>query len=186
VLLVLVGLGALWASIANDPAGDGTATGTTSASSSAEEEPSASEEPSGDGGSAENSAAETTSESTESETSDAGDGDTTLDADNVDDLLADYHELVFDDPAAAYEQAGPTLRSSISLENFEDFWNDFTDVAISDVEVEDGGESALAVMEFDYPDGTTQVERHRFTFIEEGDRLVLDSDRFVELLQDRG
>jgi serine/threonine protein kinase len=179
VLVLLIGLGALWASLANDPGGDGTATGTTSASSS--QEPGPSDEPSGSG-TPESSAAENTPESSASESSGGG---STLDADNVEDLLADYHELVFDDPASAYEQAGPTLRNSISEAGFEDYWGQFTDVQLSDVQVEDGGDSALATMEFEYPDGSTQVERHRFTFVQDGDRLVLDSDQFVEVIQSR-
>jgi hypothetical protein len=150
------------------------------------EEPTPSEEPPPDSETPESTAPEeTTPSSTAAETSAAEETDTTLDADNVEDLLVDYHELVFDDPAAAYEQAGPTLRSAISLEGYENFWNDFTDVSISDVQVEDGGESALAVMEFEFPDGTTQTERHQFTFIQQDGRLVLDSDRFVEPIRGR-
>jgi hypothetical protein len=58
-------------------------------------------------------------------------------------------------------------------------------VTISDVQVEEGGNTALATMEFVWPDGSTQVERHRFTFVEEDDRLVLDSDRFVSTIRGR-
>jgi serine/threonine protein kinase len=183
-VLLLVGLGALWASVLNDPAG-GTADETPSASSPADEgsETSAEGTP-GDGGSA--SENESTPSSSAAESSGEGDGDTTLDADNAEDLLVDYHALVFDDPAAAYEQAGPTLRSSISLEGYQEFWAEFENVEISDVAVEEGGDSALATMEFVFPDGSTQVERHRFTFVDQDGRLVLDSDRFVETIQGRG
>ncbi|CAN5898344.1 hypothetical protein BH23ACT2_BH23ACT2_30980 [soil metagenome] len=113
-------------------------------------------------------------------------GDGAIEADSVEQYLDQYHQAVVDDPAAAYEQAGPTLRDSISLAGFEEFWAPFEDVAISDVEVEEGGDSALAVMELSYPDGTRQVQRHQFDFIDEDGRLVLDRDSFVEMIEFRG
>jgi hypothetical protein len=54
------------------------------------------------------------------------------------------------------------------------------------VQVEEDGNTALATMEFVWPDGSTQVERHRFTFVDQDGRLVLDSDRFVSTIQGRG
>ena len=119
------------------------------------------------------------------ETSAPADEDTTIQADSVEELLDQYHALVIDDPASAYGQAGPTLQNAISLEGFQQYWGRFDDVAIGDIQIEEGGETALAVMEFQYPDGTSQVERHRFTFIEQDGRLVLDSDRFVETIRGR-
>jgi hypothetical protein len=119
-----------------------------------------------------------------------GDGATVeagaIEPDAIEQYLDEYHRAVVDDPAAAYEQAGPTLRSSISAAGFEDFWAPFDDVAISDVEVDEGGDSALADMELRYPDGTRQVERHRFRFVVEDGRLVLDRDDFVEMISSRG
>ncbi len=115
VLLLLVGLGALWATVLNDPAG-GTANETPTASSPAGTSSEGGEATTSDAPSTSDAAEETTASSTAAESS--GDGDTTLDADNVEDLLDEYHELVFDDPAAAYEQAGPTLRSAIDLEGY--------------------------------------------------------------------
>jgi serine/threonine protein kinase len=185
VLLVLVGLGAVWAAIANDPAGNATEAPPSSSSAAESSSPPSDEPSKGSSAPEPSDSSEKSSSSSAAESSSDDGGDTTLDAKNAEDLLAQYHELVFDDPAAAYEQAGPTLRSAISLEGYEDYWNDFTDVTLSDVEVEDGGDSALATMEFDYPDGSTQVERHRFTFIEQDGKLVLDSDRFVEMIQGR-
>lgn len=107
------------------------------------------------------------------------------DADAVAQLLETYHRTAVDDPATAYEQAGPGLRNSISLAGFEAFWGRFDDVAITDVEVDEGAESALAVMELRFADGTRQVERHRFDFVVEDGRLVLDRDEFVEMIEPR-
>jgi hypothetical protein len=179
VLLLLVGLGALWASVLNDPAGD-TATETPTASSPAEE---TTADSSPDGGTAtesetpETSASESSAEPTEDEATSFG-----LGAEDVEEYLDAYHELVFDDPAAAYAQAGPTLKNAISEEGFRDFWDDFADVTISDVRGE-GDDSYLAVMEFEFPDGGSQTEEHRFTFVQNEDgRTVLDSDQFVRAL----
>jgi serine/threonine protein kinase len=187
VLLLLVGAGALWASLVDAPDGDPGAGGTPTTSASAENSSSESE-----GGESTSDAATSSAEEEPSESS-AGDsggggggGNSTLDADSVEGLLDEYHALVIDDPAAAYEQAGPTLQSAIDEQGFEEYWGRFTGVTISDVQIEDGGDTALATMEFVWPDGSTQVERHRFTFIEEDGRLVLDSDRFVETIQGRG
>jgi serine/threonine protein kinase len=191
VAVLLVVVGAVWASTLTDPGADTGASGSTSASQTSD----------GATGTAGSSAAESAASSSPEASSkpsssprtstspaptSSGGGGTTLDADNVHDLLVQYHQLVLDDPAAAYEQAGPTLRNAISLQGFEDYWGRFSDVKVTDVQPEDGGDTALATMEFVWPDGSTQVERHRFTFIEQDGRLVLDSDRFVSTIQGRG
>ena len=179
VLLLLVGVGALWASLVNaggDPGAGGTPSSSSAEGSSSEAE---SSEPA-------TSSAEEPSESSPSETDSTSGADATLDADSVEGLLDEFHALVIEDPAAAYEQSGPTLQNAIDEQGFEEYWGRFTDVAISDVEVEDGGDTALATLDFEWPDGSTQVERHRFSFIEQDGRLVLDSDRFVETIQGRG
>lgn len=106
-------------------------------------------------------------------------------ADSIEGYLEEYHALVVDDPAAAYAAAGPTLRSSISLSGFEQFWGRFASVSISNVRPSESGDRALAVVTFGYPDGTRQVEEHRFEFVEEVGRLVLDRDAFVEVVSSR-
>jgi len=120
-----------------------------------------------------------------SEDTAGGVGDATIQADSVEQYLDQYHELVVDDPAAAYAQAGPTLQRSISLAGFESFWGRFDDVSISDVQVQEGGDSALAVLELSYPDGTRQIEQHRFDINDEDGRLVLDRDSFVDMIRSR-
>ncbi len=108
------------------------------------------------------------------------------DTEGVEQFLDDYYRTAIDDPAAAYAQAGPTLRGAITPGGFEAFWGRFDDVAISDVEVDEGGDSATAVMEFRYPDGTRQVERKRFGFVDDDGRLLLDRDEFIEIIEPRG
>ena len=194
VLALLAGLVLFWTLVLADPADDDTAAPQPPTSSAPAETPSGtpagtpSETPEEtDGGEVEEPAETPAATSAPVETGDGdGDGDATIDAASAEEYLDEYHELVFEDPAAAYGQAGPTLRNAISLEGFRGYWDDFTDTTISDVQVEDGGSTALATMEFEFPDGTSQVERHRFTFIQQDGRLVLDSDVFVELLQGRG
>ncbi|MGI8681761.1 MAG: serine/threonine-protein kinase [Mycobacteriales bacterium] len=113
------------------------------------------------------------------------DGVATIKATSVKQYLDEYHKAVVDDPAAAYEQAGPTLRSSISLAGFEKFWAPFSDVSISELQTEGGGNTALALMELRYPDGTRQVERHQFRFVDKDGHLALDRDRFVKMIKSR-
>jgi len=114
-----------------------------------------------------------------------GIGVTAIKAGSVEQYLDEYHKAVVDDPAAAYAQAGPTLRSAVSLAGFERFWAPFQGVAISDVQIQGGGNTALAVMEFRYPDGTRQVERHQFQFVDNDGHLVLDRDNFVTMIRSR-
>jgi hypothetical protein len=194
VAVLLIVVGAVWASTLADPdpgtgaSGTPPASQTSDATDTSESTTAESTAPSSSERSSEPSTPPSTSEKPAPSTTSGGGGggDTTLDADNADDLLAQYHDLVIKDPAAAYEQVGPTLRNAISLQGFEDYWGRFTDVNLSDVQVEDGGDTALATMEFVYPDGSTQVERHRFTFVDQDGRLVLDSDRFVQTIQGHG
>ena len=203
VLAVLAGLALFWALALGDPAEDtdDTAAAPSSSAPAPTSEPDAGVSPDTDDAGEDDASgggpdpAETTATTAPATTAPATTApattapttdDATIDADSAEEYLEEYHELVFEDPAAAYQQAGPTLQSAISQEGFQAYWDDFSDVEISDVQVQEGGDTALATMAFQYPDGTTQVERHRFTFIRQDGRLVLDSDVFVQVLQDRG
>jgi serine/threonine protein kinase len=186
VVAVLAGLVLFWALALDDPADTTAAPETPSSSAPAGTTSESPEETQASEGSATSSSSEPPAETTASTSPQNGNSGSTIDTDSAEEYLQEYHELVFDDPAAAYQQAGPTLQNAISQEGFQAYWGDFSDVAISDVQVEEGGNTALAVMEFEFPDGSQQVERHRFTFIREDGRLVLDSDVFVEVLEDRG
>jgi hypothetical protein len=194
-LALLLVVGAVWAATRSGPdpgtgaSGNAPASQTADGGSDADAGAAGGGSPSSDGGE-EETGTPSVPASTPPSPSPSGDGgggdDTTLDADDAEDLLVEYHQLVLDDPAAAYEQAGPTLRGAIDLAGYEEYWGRFTDVTVSDVQTEDGGDTALATLEFEWPDGSSQVEQHRFTFIEQDDRLVLDSDRFVETIRGRG
>ena len=116
--------------------------------------------------------------------SDVADADALPDSDAAE-YLENYHELVFADPDAAYQQAGPTLQGAISQEGFRGFWGDFADANISDVQVAEDGRSATAQLEFVYADGTSQLELHSFVFTERDGRLVLDSDTPEQVLRER-
>jgi hypothetical protein len=168
---VLAGLVVFWAVALNgpdDPAAqnDPTATSSSSQETATEQETtsgSESTEPTDDS----SSSAETTSSAP------AGDP---LSAENIEAFLLDYHQQVLSDPHAAYARTGPTLRANISEDNYVAYWEQFSDVKLSDIQATDGNNVAHATMELDYTDGTNEVAGHTFTFIVQGDQLILDSD----------
>jgi tRNA A-37 threonylcarbamoyl transferase component Bud32 len=67
-----------------------------------------------------------------------------LSADNIEEFLEQYHELAVADPAAAWEQTGPTLRANISRENYIAYWNQFSDVRLTELQAADGGRRHVA------------------------------------------
>ncbi|CCG01436.1 Serine/threonine protein kinase [Blastococcus saxobsidens DD2] len=95
---------------------------------------------------------------------------------NIRAFLRDYHRLVLDDPARAWELTGPTLRANISRENYIRYWDQFSDVRLSDIAAEDGRSTATATMELRYPDGRRETGPHVFTFLDRDGVLILDSD----------
>lgn len=109
------------------------------------------------------------------ESSGQGNGDP-LSAGNVQAFLEDYHRQVLSDPAGAYARTGPTLRANISEANYVEYWNQFEDVRLSDIQAVDGQNTATATMELVYAGGGTETSQRLFTLIVEGDQLILDSD----------
>jgi eukaryotic-like serine/threonine-protein kinase len=100
-----------------------------------------------------------------------------LSAANVTAFLDSYHQQVLSDPRAAYALTGPTLRAAIGSEDaYVDYWSQFTDVAISDIQAADGQTTATATLELRYSDGTSESGRHQFTFLVQDGQLILDSD----------
>ncbi|HEY4625085.1 MAG TPA: serine/threonine-protein kinase [Blastococcus sp.] len=162
-----------------DPAGNGASTGaqespsiTAGSSAAPTSAPSAAT-------SAPTSAATTaasTAETTEASSAQESAAGRALTADKVRTFLRDYHALVLEDPERAYAMTGPTLRGAISEQNYADYWDQFSDVKISDVKATDGQSTATAKVQFRYRDGRRETETHRFTFVVEGDQLILDSD----------
>jgi hypothetical protein len=102
--------------------------------------------------------------------------DDPLAADNIEAFLDEYHELVLDDPAAAYALTGPTLRANISEANYIDYWSAFEDVRVSDIEAVDGQNTATATMELVSAGGGTETSQRVFTLLVRDGRLILDSD----------
>jgi hypothetical protein len=100
-----------------------------------------------------------------------------LAATDITTFLQEYHRQVLSDPRGAYARTGPTLRSLISEDDYVAYWDDFSDVRLSDIQAVDGRKTATAFMELVYTSGATESARHEFTFIvgEDG-RLILDSD----------
>jgi hypothetical protein len=172
--MVLAGLIAFWAI---DPPGVGTSDGAQSSSSAVESSAGATSAATAESAAQSTAdSAETTPETTPAppaqEPADTG----VLTADNVREFLREYHRLVLEDPEEAYALTGPTLRAAISEDNYAEYWAQFSDVKVSDVEAADGESAATATVEFRYEDGTRQKETHRFTFLVDGDQLILDSD----------
>ncbi len=183
VVAVLAGLVLFWTLALGDPADDTGASGTSQPPSSSAPASEPDDDDSGGSGSGDPSSASTSAPSSTSApaSTSAAAAETTfgLEADDAAEYLENYHELVFENPDAAYQQAGPTLQGAISPEGFRGFWGDFNDVELSNVRPE-SDTSYLATMEFEFTDGRTQVEEHRFTFVRNADgQLVLDSDRPV-------
>ncbi|SFE05895.1 serine/threonine-protein kinase [Blastococcus tunisiensis] len=106
---------------------------------------------------------------------DQPDGDP-LEADNIEDFLDGYHELVIEDPRAAYALTGSTLRANISEADYIDYWNQFEDVSLDDVQVVDGQNTALGRLTWKYPNGTEESAVRRFTLEVRDGGLILDSE----------
>ncbi|MCV2491085.1 protein kinase [Geodermatophilus sp. YIM 151500] len=108
-------------------------------------------------------------------------------AEAVEGFLDDYHALVVDDPGAAYARTGPTLQGLIGPEGYADYWAQFADVELADVDARDGAPVVTGELVFRYPDGTSQRELHRFTMTTGPDgELLLDRDDSVRVLEGRG
>ena len=120
------------------------------------------------------SSAPATTSSAPATTAAAGDP---LTASNIEDFLVSYHSQVLSDPRGAYAQTGPTLRAAISENNYVKYWNQFSDVQVSDIQAEDGRKTATGTLTWTYKDGRQESGTRRFTFLVRDGELVLDSDR---------
>jgi hypothetical protein len=152
----------------DDPAQNNDASSTTSAATS--------------------SAAETTSEetttseaaptTTEAETTTSAAAADPLSAGSKEEFLESYHQQVLTDPHGAYARTGPTLRAAISEDNYVEYWSQFSDVQVTDVDPSDGEDTATGTLTWTYADdGRKESGRHRFTFLVQDGQLILDSDR---------
>jgi serine/threonine protein kinase len=96
----------------------------------------------------------------------------------VRDAITSYYSLLPDNPQAAYDLTGPTLRGVESRENYVAFWNRFSRVDLGPLSVTEGSLQATGPVTY-YQDGAPlPVEQHTFTLVQDdGGRLLIDSDR---------
>jgi serine/threonine protein kinase len=166
VALVLAGLITLWA--AGPFGGDdgsaarGTSTGASSAAS-------------GPSGEYTSGAPTSASESTEP-TAPSVDAESVRGRD-VDKAVKDFFKLIPGDLEAAHQLTSPDFRNEFPLERFAGFWDEFRDVKVSNVQTQDGSTAATVDIEYVWPDGRRQTERHVLTFVVgDGGELLLDRD----------
>ena len=180
--VVLAGLLVLWVNRPDDTGGD-TASNSSPATSPAAEttaETRTTEPTTAEATTAEATTTEATSSSgaptSTAEPSTTAAAANPLTAGNITDFLQSYHAQVLTDPRGAYARTGPTLRSAISEENYVDYWAQFSDVRVRDIEAVDGQATATGTLKYTYDDGRHESSRRRFTFVVEDGRLLLDSD----------
>jgi serine/threonine protein kinase len=170
VVAILAGLVTAWA-LVPDPTGDGSdAQGTPSATSATSA--SATSTPQETNGSGSGAPQPTTAQKPTA----TQNGADPLTAANIAAFLTDYHQQVLTDPRAAYARTGPTLRNAISEDNYVAYWGQFEDVRIRDIQAIDGQSTATATLELRFRGGGEETGPHRFTFLVENGRLILDSD----------
>jgi hypothetical protein len=135
----------------------------------------------------ETTAEETTAEETTSEAAPTTDEEPTptttaaaadpLTAGAIEEFLASYHEQVITDPRGAYARTGPTLQGAISEDNYVEYWEQFSDVEVYDIEAADGQDTANGTLRWTRTDGSVETGRRLFTFVVQDGELILDSDR---------
>jgi hypothetical protein len=174
--LLLTGLGVFWAVSGNDPdspttsAEDSSSAPSSSATTSSAE---ATTEPTTGTSEAPTSSTATTEPTTQTPSEPPADP---LSAENVTAFLTEYHQLVLSDPRAAYARTGSTLRSRISEANYVAYWQQFSDVRVTDIDAADGRSTATGTLEWTYTDGSTESGRRVFTVLVQDGQLILDSD----------
>jgi serine/threonine protein kinase len=163
VAALLAGLIVFWAVSLNDPSDAESSPPATSASAAT------SSEPEGTTGESSPPTDETTTTSA-SESEPAAAGDPTQ-------AVTQFFASVPGDLQSAYAQTSPRFQAEFPYEErFAFFWNQFSDVQIDNVEA-DGDTTALVDITYIRPDGSSETERHRITFVPgENGALLLDQD----------
>ncbi|MCW2702358.1 MAG: serine/threonine protein kinase [Blastococcus sp.] len=170
VALVLGGVIAFWAI---DPfAGNGSNTqGSSPDTSSAPANPTTQEATPSASGQTQTSAASPAS-------TPAGAG--SVRAQDVTKAVTDFFKQVPGNLPAAHQLTSPAFQSKFPLDRFSGFWSEFKDVKVSNIQTQDGSTTATVDIEYIWPDGRRQTERHVLTFVQADDgRLLLDSDAAV-------
>jgi hypothetical protein len=100
-----------------------------------------------------------------------------LSAENIEAFLQSYHEQAVADPRGTYRTlTGPTLQAAISENGYANYYGQFSDVNVSDVDAADGQTTATGTLEWIYTDGRSESATRLFTFIERNGELILDSE----------
>jgi tRNA A-37 threonylcarbamoyl transferase component Bud32 len=167
VALVLAGLIAFWA--LGPFADDGSnAQGASVDTSSAPAEPTTEQ--------AQPSASEATETSAGSRAGTPVDAESVR-AQDVDKAVKDFFKNVPGNLEAAYALTSPSFQSEFPLDRFSGFWSEFQDVKVSNIQTQDGSTTATVDIEYIWPDGRRQTERHVLTFVVGDDgTLLLERD----------
>ena len=176
VALLLVGLIALL--VSQGGSGTPTATGpqTSAATTPATRSSAASSGSSAAASTSTSGSASSSSASSSAPPPAAAAGGGALTAANIQNFLSSYHRLAISDPHQAYTETGPTLRAAESEPNYVAYWNQFSGVTLSNIQATDGQRTAMATVTFTYQNGRRLTEQHRFTLLQRGGALILDSD----------
>ncbi|UOY00137.1 serine/threonine-protein kinase [Blastococcus sp. PRF04-17] len=166
VALVLAGLIVFW-SVAlddsDDPADSPTANQTSEQTSAATDEPT--DEPVDDD--EESPATDETTGSDAEEPAAAGDPVS---------ATTEFFSYIPGDLESAYALTSPEFQARYPFDRWSGFWSGFSSVRISDV-VNESDTSALLNITYVRPDGSSETEYHRITFVRGDDgRLLLDDD----------
>jgi hypothetical protein len=167
VALVLAGLIGFWLF---DPfAGNGSDTqGASPATSSAPANPTTQEATPSTSGQTQTSA-------TSPASTPAGAG--SVRAQDVDKAVKDFFKQVPGNLGAAHQLTSPAFQGKFPIDRFSGFWSQFQDVKVGNIQPADGSTTATVDIEYIWPDGRRQTERHVLTFVQADDgRLLLDND----------
>jgi serine/threonine protein kinase len=177
LVLLLAGGGALWLTTRGDQPGTTADAGSTPSPTQVGEPPSSA--------APESSSAEADT-ATSAPDDDAGNAPADAPEAVAEDTLSEYYALLPDDPDAAYELTGPTLRDAASRDYYRDFWSPWSEVELAevrDVEEQDGVITATTEVRFTRDDGSAEIELHEVRFARsDDDRWLVDLDRYVRTI----
>jgi hypothetical protein len=96
---------------------------------------------------------------------------------DVDKAVKGFFKVLPGDLEAAHQLTSPAFQSKFPMDRFAAFWGQFKDVKVSNVRTEDGSTAATVDIQYMWPDGRRQTERHVLTFVIGDDgTLLLDAD----------
>jgi tRNA A-37 threonylcarbamoyl transferase component Bud32 len=107
-------------------------------------------------------------------------------AQDVDKAVKDFFQSIPGNLEAAHQRTSPDFQSRFPYEGFVGFWDDFEKVDVGNIQTEDGSTDAVVDIEYQWPDGTRQTERHLISFIVSDDgRLLLDGEENQGVISSR-